>query len=57
MFSRDVNDVFANSILLFKLREVFAVLKMNITTEASQLMSEDQFDVRGDLNLKFKHAF
>ena len=44
---------------MYKLREVFTVRKMNIMTEASKLMSEDQFDVRKDPNLKmlFKHAF
>ena len=46
-------------ISVFKLREVFTALKMNIMTEASKLMSKDQFDVRKGPNLKmqFKHAF
>ena len=41
---------------MYKLREF---LKMNVTTEASKFMSEDQFDVRKGPNLKmqFKHAF
>ena len=41
------------------LREVFSVLKMNITTKASKFMSEDQFDVRKGQNLKmqFQRAF
>ena len=44
---------------MYKLRKVFIALKMNITTEASKLMNEDQFDVRKGPNLKmqFKHAF
>ena len=42
-----------------KWRKVFTVLKINITTEARKLMSEDQFDVRKGPNLKmqFKRAF
>ena len=44
---------------MYKLREVFTVLRMNIMTEASKFMSEDQFDVKKGPNLKmqFKHAF
>ena len=44
---------------MFKLREVFTAFKMNSMTEASKLMSEDQFDVRKGPNLKmqFKRAF
>ena len=51
--------LFCNFYLMFKLREVFTVLKMNIMTEASKLMSNDQFDVRKGPNLKmqFKHVF
>ena len=30
---------------MFKLREIFTALKMNIIKEASKLMSADQFDV------------
>ena len=36
----------------YTLREVFPTVKMNIMTEASKLMSEDQFDVRKGPNLK-----
>ena len=48
-----------NFYLMDKLREVFTALTMNIMTEASKLMSEDQFNVRKGPNLKmqFKHAF
>ena len=51
--SRDARYYF-----MYKLREVYTALKMNITTEASKLMSEDQFDVRKASNLKmqFKHV-
>ena len=35
-----------------KLSKVHTALKMNITTEASKLMSEDEFDVRKGSNLK-----
>ena len=44
---------------MYKLREVFSALKMNIMKEALELMSEDQFDIRKGPNLKiqFKHAF
>ena len=35
--------LFCNSYFMYKLREVFITLKMNIMTEASKLMSEDQF--------------
>ena len=44
---------------MFKLREFFTTLNMNNTTEASKLMSDDQYDVRKGPNLKmlFKHAF
>ena len=51
--------LFCNFYFMYKLREVFTALKMNIMTEASKLMSEDQFDVRKGLNLKmhFIHAF
>ena len=37
---------------MYRLKEVFTDLKMNIMTEASKLMSEDQFDVRKGPNLK-----
>ena len=51
--------LFSNFYFMYKLREVFTTFKMNITTETSTLMSEDQFDVRKGPNLKlqFKHAF
>ena len=51
--------LFCKFYFMYKLREVFTALKMNIMTEASKLMSEDQFDVRKGPNLKmqFKHAF
>ena len=51
--------LFGKFYFMYKLREVFTTLKMNIMTEASKLMSEDQFDVRKGPNLKmhFKHAF
>ena len=44
---------------MYKLREVFTGFKMNIMTEASKLMSKDQFGVRKGPNVKmlFKHAF
>ena len=44
---------------MYTLQEVFTTLKMNIMTEASKLMYEDQFYVRRGPNLKmqFKHAF
>ena len=58
MFSRDENAVLEFH-FMYKLREVFTALKMNIMTEASKLMSEDQFDVRKGpkLKMQFKHAF
>ena len=43
---------FAKKKIMYKLREVFTALKINITTEASKLMPEDQFDVRKGPNLK-----
>ena len=51
--------LFCKFYLMYDLREVVTALKMNIMTEASKLMSEDQFGVRKGLNLKmqFKHAF
>ena len=51
--------LFCKFYFMYKLREVFTVLKMNIMTEASKLMSEDQFDFRKGPNLKmqFKHEF
>ena len=44
---------------MYKLREVFTALKMNIMKEASKLMSEDKFDVTKGPNLKmqFNYAF
>ena len=44
---------------MYKLREVFTVLKMNVMTEAVKVMSQDQFDVSKGPNLKmqFKCAF
>ena len=49
--------LFCKCYFMYKLREVFIALKMNIMTESSKLMSEDQFDVRKGPNLKmqFKH--
>ena len=51
--------LFCNLNFMYSLRVVFTALKMNIRTEASKLMSKDQFDVRKVPNLKmhFKHAF
>ena len=51
--------LFCKFYFMYELREVFTALKMNIMTEASKLMSEDQFNVRKGQNLKmqFKHAF
>ena len=51
--------LFFNFYFLYKLREVFTVFKMNVMTEASKLMFENQFDVRKGPHLKmqFKHAF
>ena len=44
---------------MYKLREVFTALKINIMKEASKLLSEDQFNVRKGLYLKmqFDYAF
>ena len=44
---------------MYKLREVFTVHIMNITTKALKFMSEDQFDVDKGPNMKiqFKRAF
>ena len=41
---------------MYKLIEVFTVHKVNITTEASEIMSKDQFDVRKGPNLKIEKA-
>ena len=51
--------LFCNFYFMYKLREVFTTLKMNIMTEASKLMSDDKFYVRRgpDLKMQFKHAF
>ena len=51
--------LFLQFVFVYKLREVFTTLKMNIMTEASKLMSEDQFYVRRgpNLQMQFKHAF
>ena len=50
--------LFCKFYYMYKLREVFTALKMNIMTEASKLMSEDQFDARkSKLKNAFKHAF
>ena len=51
--------LFCEFYCIYKLKEVLTVLKMIIMTEASKLMSEDQFDVRKGPNLKmqFKQAF
>ena len=37
---------------MVKLRDVFTVLKMTITIEASKVMPQDQFDVSNGPNLK-----
>ena len=39
---------------MYRLIEVFTVIKINIMTEDSNLMSEDQFDVRKGPNLKMQ---
>ena len=39
---------------MYKLRKVFAVLKMIIMTKTSEFMSEDQFDVGKVPNLKME---
>ena len=51
--------LFSKFCLMYKLKEVFTALKMNIMAEASKLMSEDQFDVRKGpkLKMQLKHAF
>ena len=51
--------LFCKFYCIYKLGEVLTALKMNIMTEASKLMSEDQFEVRKGPNLKMqlKHAF
>ena len=51
--------LFCQFYFMYKLKEVYNAFKMNIMTEASKLMSGDQFDVRKGPNLKmqFKHAF
>ena len=51
--------IFSKFCVMYKLKEVFTVFKMNITIEASRFMSEDQFDVRKcpNLKLRFKRAF
>ena len=43
--------IFCELYLMYKLK-VFTVIEMNITTEASKFMSEDQFDVRKGQTLK-----
>ena len=48
--------LFCNLYLMYKLREVFTTLKMNIMTEASKLMSEDQFYVIDQEGSKFENA-
>ena len=50
--------LFFNFDFMNKLREVFTTLKMNIMTEVSKLMSEDQFyNRRGpNLRMQIKHA-
>ena len=50
--------LFCKFYLRYKLREVFAALKMKVMTDASKLMSVDSFNVRKGQNLKmqFKHA-
>ena len=51
--------LFWKSYFMYNLREVFSVLKMSITTEASKFMSKEQFDVLKGPNLKmqFKRVF
>ena len=51
--------LFCKFYFMHELQEVFTTLKMNIMTEASKLMSEDQFYVKRGPNLimQFKHAF
>ena len=51
--------LFCKFYFIYELREVFTAFKMNIMTEASNLMSKDQFDVRKgpDVKVQFKHAF
>ena len=51
--------IFWKLYFLYILGEVFTVLKMSITTEASKFMSKEQFDVRNGPNLKvtFKRSF
>ena len=51
--------MFCKFYFMYKLREVFTVLKMNVMTEAVKVMSQDQFDVSKGPNLKmqFKRAF
>ena len=45
--------LFCNVCFMYKLRKVFTIFKMNIMTEASKLMPEDQFYDRGS---KFENA-
>ena len=46
--------LFCKFYCMYKLREVFTALKINIMAEASKLMSEDQFNVRKGPNLKMQ---
>ena len=58
MFSQDAN-AFLQFLFYVYITRGLTTLKMNIMTEASKLMSEDQFYIRRGPNLKmqFKHAF
>ena len=51
--------LFCKFYFMFNLGEAFTVLKMSIMTEASKVMSKEQFHVRKGPNLKmlFKRAF
>ena len=51
--------LFCKFYFMYNLREVFTVLKMSFTTEASKFMSRERFGVRKGPNLKmqFKRAF
>ena len=46
--------LFCKFYFMYKLKEAFTTLKMNIMTEALKFMSEDQFDNRKGLNLKMQ---
>ena len=46
--------VFRQIYFIYNFREVFTVLKMSITIEALNCMSEEQFDFRKGPNLKMQ---